>query len=320
MNHSRHPIATLLVTAFAVGSGCLDVVAADPGDTSSGQEREAAGHDQEIPEVAPGPQREQSRRVWLLAPPADFYPYYVADPRRSQSALLLMHPVSTEIPESDASRVGVRLGGRFALVRNHPRSNPDLGWQLDLEAGFSGHFDMGNSLDNIGWDGYYGLFLSWKPSDRLGFRVGALHDSAHVGDEYTERTGRERIGYTREEMVAGVGRSFGKRWIAYFEIGRMYSEMDQFQGPWRVQGGTQYIGKKRLLSDRMPWYAAIDLTSFEENDWQVTVAAQLGLILPTGRETGQWRLAIEYVNGRSVLGEFFFRDESYLALGLYYDL
>jgi hypothetical protein len=260
------------------------------------------------------------RRVWWLAPPADFYPQYIADPRRPQSALLLIYPIDTEIPESDGNRTGVRLGGRFALFRVHPEGDPDRGWQLDLEAGFSGHFDMDNALDNIGWDGFYGLFLSWKIRPAIGFRIGTLHDSAHIGDEYAERTGRERIGYTREELVAGMSWSFSHGWRTYAEVGHAHGDIDDFQARWRLQGGLEYIGRRHFWKNRMPWYAAVDITSFEESDWRLTAAAQLGLILPTGRGSSRFRVALEVVDGRSVLGEFFTHDESYLAVGLFFDL
>jgi hypothetical protein len=304
-----------LLTLIVVGPALCAEPADLEGPTAVPAERSQAI---ETNGVSPGPDRR--RRVWWLAPPADFYPQYIADPRRPQSALLLIHPLDTEIPESEDSRIGVRLGGRFALFRVHPEGSPDRGWQLDLEAGFSSHFDMENALDNIGWDGFYGLMLSWRPGPDLGFRVGTLHDSAHVGDEYAERTGRQRIGYTREELVAGISWSFRGRWRAYTEVGCAYGDIDDFQARWRAQGGLEYIGKRRFWKDRMPWYAAADITAFEESDWQPTVAAQLGLILPTGRGASRFRVALEFVDGRSVLGEFFFRDESYLALGLFFDL
>jgi hypothetical protein len=304
-----------LLTLIVVGPALCAEPADLEGPTAVPAERSQAI---ETNGVSPGPDRR--RRVWWLAPPADFYPQYIADPRRPQSALLLIHPLDTEIPESEGGRVGVRLGGRFALFRVHPEGSPDRGWQLDLEAGFSSHFDMENALDNIGWDGFYGLMLSWRPGPDLGFRVGTLHDSAHVGDEYAERTGRRRIGYTREELVAGISWSFRDRWRSYAEIGHAYGDIDDFQARWRLQGGLEYIGRRHFWNNRMPWYAAADITAFEESDWQLTVAAQLGLILPTGRGTSRFRVALEFVDGRSVLGEFFFRDESYLALGLFFDL
>lgn len=303
----------------------LQLTAAGPALCGEGRSLEtpppaAPGQGREIETTGDLSESKPVRRVWWLAPAADFYPQYIADPRRPQSALLFLHPLQTEIPESVGNRVGVRLGGRFALVRVHPEDDPDRGWQLDLEAGFSSHFDTAHALDNIGWDGFYGLFLSWKPRPELGFRMGALHDSAHVGDEYMERTGRERLGYTREELVAGISWSFGQHWRTYAEIGHAYGDLDDFQAPWRLQGGLEYVGKRHFWNDRMPWYAAADITAFEENDWHITVATQLGLILPTGRGTSRFRVALEFVDGRSVLGEFFFRDESYLAVGLYFDL
>ena len=128
MNPPPHPIAALLVTSIVLCAAGFNAEASESGDTSSAQAHEAPSPEGETPEVTANSEQEERRRVCWFAPPADFYPYYIADPRRSQSALLFMHPISTEIPESDGSRVGVRLGGRFALVRNHPQNDTDRGW------------------------------------------------------------------------------------------------------------------------------------------------------------------------------------------------
>ena len=66
------------------------------------------------------------------------------------------------------------LGGSFSLFRAHPGDNPNRGLQLDFKGGFFGHFDIDNSLDNIGWDGIYGLTLAWRPTETLAFRAGTL--------------------------------------------------------------------------------------------------------------------------------------------------
>jgi hypothetical protein len=260
-----------------------------------------------------------ARRVWWLAPPPGFYPYYTADPRRAQSALVYLNMLTTEIPQADGPRSAIRLGGRFGLFRIHPAGEPDLGWQLDIEAGFFGFFDLSRNLDNIGWDGVYGLLVSWKPRADLGFRFGTLHDSAHVGDEYAEDTGRQRIGYTRNEWIAGVSWSLSDSWRLYGELGYDRSPKE-FQEPLRAQAGVEYFSRRRLWGDRLRWYAAADFTAFEESDWRITGTAQLGVALPTGRGSSRWRAAIELFDGRSVLGEFFLRDERYVALGLFFDL
>jgi len=253
---------------------------------------------------------------WM--PAADFYPQYIADPVRPQSALKVLYMADSEIAETGNSRYALHLGGRFGLVQWHPEGRPDRGWQLDFEGGLFGQFDRGNSLDNIGWDGLFGLYLSWLPTPDLGFRIGKKHDSAHVGDEYAERTGRQRIGYTREEYVAGVSWRPATKWRVYAE-GGFGTRLADFQDPGRLQTGVEFFGARRFWKERMSWYAAIDLQSFQENDWKVRSAIQLGVLLPTGRGTSRYRLAIELVRGRSVLGEFAFRNETPVGVGWFFD-
>jgi hypothetical protein len=260
----------------------------------------------------------EPRRVIVWAPAADFYPQYIADPLRPQSALKILGMVDSEIPDTGSSRFALHLGGRFGLVRWHPPEQPDRGWQLDFEGGFFGHFDIESSLDNIGWDGLFGLYLSWLPNPDIGFRVGTKHDSAHVGDEYAEATGRRRIQYTREEIVLGVSWRATGPWRLYAE-GGLSLATDDFEEPGRIQAGVEYLGARRFWKDRMRWYAAADLQSFQQNDWQPRSALQLGLIYPTGRGTSRYRFAIELVHGPSVMGEFSFRDETSLGVGWYFD-
>jgi hypothetical protein len=294
---------TLIATAVA----CVNLLPMPP--TASAQEADTAHAD-----------ASEDGRGWRFefAPPAGFYPHYIADPVRAQSALMLAAVNHTEIPDSGDGRFILRLGGRFAIVRYHPTTDPERGWQLDFEGGFFGHFDMDHSLDNIGWDGVYGLQLSWKPTASFGLRFGTLHDSAHVGDEYAERTGRRRIDSTREEFIGGLSWAFDGGWRSYFEVGYGFG-LEVFQDPLRAQAGVEYLSRGPRILGKLSWYTALDLRAYEENDWEVRVTAQLGLMLPFSRGTGRYRFALEYSDGRSALGEFFFRDESYLALGWYFD-
>ena len=256
--------------------------------------------------------------IWEVFPASEFYPYYLADPIRPQGAVMVLSVADSDIPESGKARFGLRLGGRFPLLRVHPNGNSECGWQLDFEGGFTGHFDMDYSMDNIGWDGLYGLLLSYKPTPNFGLRLGTQHDSAHLGDEYAERTGRERIGYTREEGVAGASWKTSSRWHFYLEGGYSYA-VKPFQERWRAQAGLEYLGAKRWHHDRAGWYAALDLRAYAENDWKPRATTQIGLVIPTGAGTNKHRFALEIALGRSVLGEFFTGDESYAALGWYFD-
>jgi hypothetical protein len=312
---ATHLYRPLIVFAAAVLLLPAQPSASDEREPPQEGQRQAAA---ENPEEEPAEATAAAGWVFRAAPPANFYPHYIADPIRAQSAMILLGNVDSEIPDSGDARFGLRLGGRFAMFRVHPRDDPDVGWQLDFEGGFSGHFDIDHSLDNIGWDGFFGLQLSWKPTQKLGFRFGTLHDSAHVGDEYSERTGRERIGYTREEFILGVSLQLGPRWRVYGEGGYGFG-LKEFQEALRFQAGLEYFGRRRFFSDQLGWYAAVDLRAYDENDWDSRVTAQIGLMLPFSKGTGRYRFALEYANGRSALGEFSFREESYIGFGWYFD-
>jgi hypothetical protein len=267
----------------------------------------------EAPDVAAG-----KTGVWAFFPEAGFYPLYIADPLRPQSAMLLARMPTSDIPDAGGTRFALRLGGQFPIVARHPYGDSECGWQLDFEGGFTSQFDIDNSLDNIGWDGLFGLLLDYKPRPALAFRFGTLHDSAHVGDEYAERTGRMRLGYTREEFVAGVSVRASQRWRYYAEVGVQYGTKN-FQEPLRAQAGVEYQGERPWPSARGGWYAALDLRAYAENDWHPRATAQLGINVPTGRGNGRYRFAFEGGAGRTVLGEFFTDSETYAGIGWYFD-
>jgi hypothetical protein len=111
---------------------------------------------------------------------------------------------------------------------------------------------------------------------------------------------------------------FAPKWRVYAEGGFGFA-LDDFQDPGRLEGGIEFFGTRTFWKQHMTWYAALDLQSFQELDWHTMTTAQLGLLLPTGRGTSRFRLAIEVGSGRSVLGEFSFHDETYVGVGWYFD-
>lgn len=253
-----------------------------------------------------------------MFPPSNLYPRYVADPRAPRFGVMLLSVPSPRIPDSRNQRVGLKLGGRFGLLRIHPEGRPESGWQVDIEAGFTGQFDIEHSLDNIGWDGTYGFLASTVIRPGLHLQFGGKHISSHVGDEYAERTGRRRIGYTREELAAGAAWSFAPRWRTYAEIGWNYEPREEVgQEPGRLQLGLEHEAPGRFAGGRLGWYAALDLGAFEERSWQLDPTLQIGLLVPSGDR--RWRVGLGYHDGAVPLGEFYRVDESYISLGLWLD-
>lgn len=246
------------------------------------------------------------------------YAPYIADPHRAAFGVMWADYDNVGIDDTSHRRMHLNLGGAFGLVRIHPAGRPQDGWQINLVAGVMTQFDILNNWDSIGWDGVTGLTVTTALTETLGLKLGLMHTSSHLGDELIQRVGRERIGYTREEYLAGVSWSFAGRWRTYGEGGWAFTNDAEPQEPGRIQAGLEYEVLDSFRSGRMGWYAALDLQSFEEKDWQIDVAAQGGLVFPRGER--RFRLGMAYYVGRVPIGEFFQDDEGHVTAGLWLDL
>ena len=173
-------------------------------------------------------------------PSSDIYLPYVADPHRATNALSEAAIIDGGIPFTQGPLSRLSTGGRFGMVRLDPATPGGRAWQLSVDAGFDAIFDSNNRLDVVGWDGNYGLTLTTASSSRLSWKFAVLHVSAHVGDEYQDRTDHDRINYTREEVSAGAAWRFTPSWRAYGETGVAYHMGHESLEPWRVQWGVEY--------------------------------------------------------------------------------
>lgn len=263
-------------------------------------------------------------RRWF--PAGVLYEPYLAEIRHPGFGVTVLGVADGGAEDSGDQRFGLKLGGRFGLLRLHPRGSDRL-WQLSMEAGFYGHFDMDYSLDNLGWDGLYGAVLTTARADRRGpaVKLAVNHISSHVGDEYAERTGRRRIGYTREEAALGVSWRTSARWRTYAEAAWGYvlrakgPDGEEIQEPGRVEAGFSYEAPGVLgRTGRWGAYLAADVNAWEERDWEPSVSVETGVLVPSGDR--RWRAGLAYYDGQIPLGEFFQVDESYLLLGLWLDL
>jgi hypothetical protein len=251
-----------------------------------------------------------------LFPSEQLYPHYLADPNRVTFNAQTMYFESTTVNQTSKRRVDLKLGAQLPLYGSELYDQP---WQLVLIGGFHGQFDSEQSQDNIGWDGIYGLHFAHQINESWKYRIGIKHVSSHVGDEYAERTGRLRINYTRQEIRMGVAWSDHAELAIYSDIAYGYDLRNRdLQEPWRLQLGAQYESPYAFWNDQLNWFTAIDISSYEENDWQSNYTAQLGLVTHSGLRS--WRAGLEYYDGRNQIGEFFQNQERYISLGIWFDL
>jgi uncharacterized protein DUF1207 len=255
----------------------------------------------------------------LLFPPDDIYPPYIADPHRTGFGAQRMWYTRREIPASGGDRLLLNASGTFGLVRVQPEALPEGAWQVSAIGGIIGMYDMENAQDNIGWDGIYGLLGTGLLTSEVAWKLGLHHISAHLGDEYVERTGRGRLGYTREELLGGVSWAPAPRWRLYGEGGWAYGVGNrQLMEPWRLQGGVEYSAPTDLWRQRLGYYGALNVSAMEERNWRLDTTGQAGLVLRSFSHN--WRLGVEYHNGAPPLGEFFQVSESYFSAGIWLDL
>jgi Protein of unknown function (DUF1207) len=258
-------------------------------------------------------QENEPRGGLQVFPAGRIYPAYLADPRLPEFGLTLLQVAQSGVPEAGSPRYGLKLGGRFGLLRWGGGEGAAGPWQIDIEAGFTGQFDTDHSLDNLGWDGLYAFLLSREVGRGVVLQAGAKHVSGHVGDEYAERTGRRRTDATREELALGAAWRVGA-WQTYVEAGwDPEPNEDIAQEPWRLQTGLERQG--RFGGRRLGWFGAANLEALEDRDWEVDLSLQAGLVVPAGER--RWRVGLQWYDGRVPLRELAQAEESYLVLGLW---
>jgi hypothetical protein len=253
-----------------------------------------------------------------LFPNDDLSAPYLADPHRPTNSAAVQFQTKSAVAAASGVRSWLAAGGRFGVVRRVPRDGRGRSWQLGIEAGLDAQFDSERKLDNIGYDGNYGFTLTTKGQGPLVLKVAAFHTSAHVGDEWAANTGRERIGYTREELSFGASGPVGGTARLYGEMAYAYKQLSpDVQRPWRFQGGIERESRRALAQGRLGWYAAADFQFWQERDFRLDLTAEAGFLAYSG--TRRWRVGARYSNGRVPLGEFFQDTESWFTLGLWVD-
>ena len=256
-----------------------------------------------------------SGRTSVLFPAGDIFPVYVADPQRPTNALSESFYPKARIPSTGSVRVGLSAGGRFGVFRSDPATPGGRSWQISISAGLDVLFDSKHRLDALGWDGNYGVTVTTTKEGPLSLKVGVLHQSSHLGDEYEERTGATRINYTREEVAFGARWRLTPQWQAYGETAVAYRNRNENQEPWRGQGGIEYETVPKIWGNRFAWYAAGDFSGTQERDWRLDTSLQGGIVTRTNGHT--YRLGVAWTDGRPPIGEFFNISERWFTLGLW---
>ena len=300
------PSTCASILMFVLCSGVAAVGAQDPVSQRPEEQRPTTWQ--------PGPTRSVE-----LFPAGEVFPVYAADPHRPTNQVAVGFYSRSEIPDASSPRTTLSGGGRFGVLRIDSTAPGGRSWQISIDAGLDAVFDSQYKNDGIGWDGNYGLTVTTaKAASPFAFKIALQHISAHLGDEYEERTRAARINYTREELTLAMSWQPRPRARVYGELGlayRMRSE-DQQRGRWQM--GAEYERRPTVFGGRMAWYGALDFSMLEERDWRLDTSLQGGLV--TRNKGRTYRVFMQWYDGRPMLGQFTRYSEAALSLGMKVDL
>jgi Protein of unknown function (DUF1207) len=251
-----------------------------------------------------------TKRVEFL-PARILYKPYVADPRRPRFSIKWLSGDGGE------SNIDTAIGGYIPILDLRRPSAQDEKTQVATFAGVWSRWDVKESLDQIGTDFRGGLSLSYRRKEPWTLRLQYFHESDHLGDELVLRTGRSRIDYSRDDLSLGLSYEPHPQYRLYAEGGYGFSLGDPNK-PWRGQVGAEWEGKPWFPLGGRP-YAAADLQTWEESNWDPNLNLQFGVVFWNQLRSRSLRLSFDLYRGRDPLGEFLPERLRYLALGFSLD-
>jgi hypothetical protein len=234
------------------------------------------------------------------------YRHPMADPREPMSGVRLQFPFES----GDDPKIENRIGIQYAVYRSGDLR--DSCFEVQAEGAVHARFDLVHILDMDAADFRFGFPLVWREG-RVAYKIHPWHMTSHLGDEFIERTGRLRHVYARNEICVGASLDLNEEWRTYAEGGYAFT-MGEVNEPWRFMAGIETIGR-HLGPDWPATFAALNLTSFEEQDWGVQFNLEAGFWI-TGTDTNRGiRLTLGYFRGPSPLTQFFEDNEHYWSFG-----
>jgi hypothetical protein len=260
------------------------------------------------------PQTHEQHLCWQLLPNGLLYKTYLAGEKEPRMQFVSYYDTKSKRKIWEAV-----LGGRAGLIRlSDPSVSNSDAFQLDLEgAVFARVLPEEVSAMLEGSDYRVGLYGTWK-TDRLSYRAGYYHISAHVGDEYLIANPLfTRINYVRDSLLAGTAWEMNDSSRIYGEIGYALG-IEGGAKPLEFQFGAEYTPLPTTQFTGAP-FAAVNTHLREDFDFNGGVNIVAGWGWQGEESKRRLRLGLNYYNGPSLQYEFFDRWENLVGGGIWLD-
>ena len=274
----------------------------------------------------------------------NFYPTYLADPLgirfdvSSQTMLYSDVDFFDKINEEGEylGKLVINPGVRFSLFKFISKTNPELGFEIDLGITVPTFMRHGNH-DLIGVDGIYYIAIAGKPYEWLSLRFSKHHICTHIGDEFPSGSVISPIDFdpnvtqlpVRDDFIlSAVVRPLYFLKNPQFDILSIYGDFVFFMPgvdflgtrqnkPNRtaylnLQGGIEleyYFSRKYLGA----LFTAYNVSAYQLNAFSPNQSVVAGYIFPQSKGEHRLRIGLNYYNGRSLSNQFYNRKEKFVA-------
>lgn len=270
-------------------------------------------------------------QVQRFLPDVRYFRTPVADPYAPRLSVGLLHsnvletqgperpPFTIPDPDDAASDVvaAVSIGGVVPLI--HVSESDRGGVVMYADARVFSRFRIEyESRDDMGQDWFVGGGFEMR-RDAWSGRAAIIHRSSHLGDEFIEMTGAERIEFGSEQLdlmaayeLPGIARVYGGgSWIFRSYLGWEPQLVALgVRDRALLQFGADHVWRPRA-GRSLAIYGGIDVQTAERTDWDVGVAAAAGIGMQSQRSM---RLMLRFYDGPSTMGEFFLTPERWLSI------
>jgi len=192
-------------------------------------------------------------------------------------------------------------------------------WITGIQAAVFAFFNLdADSMDLINADYWVGIPVAYRKENFSGlFRI--FHQSSHLGDEYLLYNKIDRVNLSYEGIDVKFSYDIDKLFRVYAGTGYIIHKEPSGIDPLSAQFGMEYRSPGTFLSNRVRPIAAVDMKTWEENDWDADISARLGLQLENVESKNRKvQLMLEYFSGHSPHGQFYNRTIEYAGFGIHF--
>jgi hypothetical protein len=223
-------------------------------------------------------------------------------------------PDSVARPEMQGTAA---LGATLPLLHLSSRANGGI--IVAGQAGITARFRIERpSRDDLGQDWFVAIPVEVSRGD-WAYRFRISHRSSHLGDEFMEETGAQRLEFGGEALDTHVARRLGsgRAYLGASWIFRSYTIREQAM---RALGRSdRFLLQAGADGTWDPWpdsradlVGGFDVQTAQRTAWRRQVAAAAGLRWRSDSHALQ--VLVRFFDGPSFMGEFFLSPERYAAL------